>query len=488
MRLELVRNWNVGERIGGGGFGQVYTVTSNDTEAVAKLVPKEPGADRELLFVDLAGVRNVVPIIENGETEDHWVLIMPRAQKSLRQHLTETTGSLGVSEAVGVLIDIATALSDLEGRVVHRDLKPENILLLGGRWCLADFGISRYAEATTAPDTRKYALTAPYAAPERWRTERATSATDVYAVGVMAFELLSGDRPFHGPRAEDYREQHLHSAPPQLEQVPASLASLVEECLYKPQQARPTPGNLLARLERVTRSAPSSGLAKLQEAQRAEVSRLGEAARRESEARSESENRAALVDAARKTFTSISAALREAIKEAAPSIREQGGRDGGWSLLLNQAELRLEPMVATSPSPWGSWDAPAFTVIAHSSLSLRIPPDHIHWEGRSHSLWYCDAKEPEHYQWFETAFMFGAFVPRRGRQNPFALHPGVESAKALSRGIAEFQVAWPFTTITAGDLDEFIDRWASWFADASEGRLQQPSTIPERPINGSWRS
>jgi serine/threonine-protein kinase len=140
------------------------------------LVPKAPGAQRELLFVDLGGARNVVPIIDSGETDDNWVLIMPRAEKSLRQLLSEAAGPLTVSDAVAILSDVATALADLDGRVVHRDLKPENVLLLDRKWCLADFGISRYADATTAPDTRKYALSPPYAAPERWRDERRAAA------------------------------------------------------------------------------------------------------------------------------------------------------------------------------------------------------------------------------------------------------------------------------------------------------------------------
>jgi eukaryotic-like serine/threonine-protein kinase len=122
-----------------------------------------------------------------------------RADRSLRQHLAEVTGPLAIAEAVTVLADIATALTDLDWRgVVHRDLKPENVLLLDGRWCLADFGISRYAEATTSPDTRQYALSPPYAAPERWRYQRASSATDVYSVGVIAYELLSRSLPFKG--------------------------------------------------------------------------------------------------------------------------------------------------------------------------------------------------------------------------------------------------------------------------------------------------
>jgi len=167
-------------------------------DAVAKFVPKVPEAQRELLFVDLGEARNVVPIVDSGEHGDEYVLVMPRAEKALRDHIEG--GGLTEAEAVAALSDIAGALDDLDGRVVHRDLKPENVLLLNGRWCLADFGISRYAEATTAPDTRKYAMTAPYAAPEQWQFERATAATDIYALGVIGYEMLVG-----GPRSSVHR-------------------------------------------------------------------------------------------------------------------------------------------------------------------------------------------------------------------------------------------------------------------------------------------
>jgi serine/threonine-protein kinase len=156
--------------------------------------------------------------------DDDRVLIMPRAEKSLLAHIREVQAPLGVAETVAILSEVATALSDLDGRVVHRDLKPANILLLDGRWCLADFGISRYSEATTAPDTRKLAWTPQYAAPEQWRAERATAATDIYALGVIAYELLAGVRPFTGPEMHDYHHQHLHAAPPALDEVPAPTA------------------------------------------------------------------------------------------------------------------------------------------------------------------------------------------------------------------------------------------------------------------------
>lgn len=395
------------------------------------------------------------------------------------------------------MTDITSALVDLEGRVVHRDLKPENVLMLDGKWCLADFGISRYAEATTAPDTQKFALSPPYAAPERWRNERAASAADVYAVGVMGYELLRGTRPFPGPKLEDFREQHLHDDAPALDQAPPRLASLIEECLYKAPAARPAPSNLLARLAKAVRTSESAGLSKLQEAQRAEVARQSNTASAASRAQSEAERRSALLAAAQLSLRKISTALREFVQEGAPSAAIDAAPSAaggfhpdpstGWRMQLHQADLTFTSASQTPSSPWGSWEAPGFEVIAHASVGIRIPRDRFEYEGRSHSLWFCDARQAGQYGWYETAFMVSVLTGARGRQNPFSLDPGEQAAKALWTGLAEFQLAWPFTRLEVEDLDEFVDRWGGWFADAAQGRLQHPGTMPERSLQGSWR-
>ena len=261
--IDLQQKWRLGEQLGAGGFADVYQARSgNGTSAVVKLVRKLPGTHRELLFVDLDDVPNVVPIIDWGEHDDYWVLVMPEAEKSLRDRLIEVEGRLDTSEAVPILIDVAQALVAMESRVVHRDIKPENILLLDGSWRLADFGIARYAEATTAPDTLKYSMSRIYAAPEQWRGERASSATDVYALGVVAYELLAGQLPFQGV---DLRQQHLEETPETISGIPDRLRSLVNECLYKGPEARPRPQDLLARLQGSMQAA-SAAASRLQQA------------------------------------------------------------------------------------------------------------------------------------------------------------------------------------------------------------------------------
>jgi eukaryotic-like serine/threonine-protein kinase len=83
--------------------------------------------------------------------------------------------------------------------------------------------------------------------------------------------------------------------------------------------------------------------------------------------------------------------------------------------------------------------------------------------------------------------MISPMIARQGRQDPFALDPGEESARAVWPGMAEFQVAWPFTRLEPDDLTEFVSRWAGWLASAANGGLTRPSTMPERSPEGSWR-
>jgi eukaryotic-like serine/threonine-protein kinase len=130
---------------------------------------------------------------------------MPRAEMSLEDRLAAVDQAIDQAEGIDILIDVATALESLHSRVVHRDFNSGNVLLYQGDWCLTDFGISRYAVATTDLATRKCSLTPAYAAPEQWHHGRATGATDVYAFGVVAFQILSGRLPFEGSSATERR-------------------------------------------------------------------------------------------------------------------------------------------------------------------------------------------------------------------------------------------------------------------------------------------
>lgn len=413
---------------------------------------------------------------------------MPRADRSLRQHLDDS-GPLEMAEASKILIDVADALAGLAGRnVVHRDLKPENVLLLDGRWCLADFGISRYAEATTAPDTQKFAMSRAYAAPERWRSIRATGAADVYSFGIMAYEMLVGERPFPGP-GDDFREQHLHHDPPALDAaVGAALGALVGECLYKAQEARPSAANVLARLTKARNKPATGGLASLQAANRDEVLRLSQEARQASEAMTERERRDGLAKAAEAALTMIMDEVKETLRAAAPAA-QVSAISGVWTLSFQDAMLQLARTELSPPGALAAFGSPGLIdVIAHSSLLVRMQQANTEtYAGRSHSLWYCDAQEEGRFQWYETAFMDSPFLAQRSQLHPYALPPGEVAGEALSRVMGTGQLAHPFTPLVSGDLDEFIGRWAEWFAMAAARTMQHPALLPEGSPDGSYR-
>lgn len=485
VTIQLSRRWRLGDHLAGGGFGRVHEAEADDgSMAVVKLVPKTPGASRELLFEELSDSPNIIPILDSGEWKDYYVLVMPRAEESLRKHLEESGGRLDVNEAVVVLTDVAEALASLEAEVVHRDLKPENVLLHDGHWCLADFGIARYAEATTAPDTRKFAMTPAYAAPEQWRGERATSATDVYALGVMAFELLQGELPFPGP---DFRQQHLNEPPPALSGCPPWLASLVNECLFKAGAARPTAANVLARLRGSGRPA-SPAAERLQEVQKAVVERQGEEAARMSAQKSKEEVRRELFQAAKQSLDIVTEALRERVLEAAPATKVSTS-NGRLVLQLGDGALVVDPVQAAAADCLAAFDyEPAFDVIAYSAIAARKPQDRYGYEGRAHSLWFCDAHDEGVYRWYELAFMVRPSIPQRYTLDPFALPPTDEhAAAALTPVMGVRQVAWQPIPFDQGEEEQFIERWLKWFAAAADGSLSHPSTMPENS-GGRYRS
>lgn len=482
------RTWDVGELVGSGGFGDVKVVRANDgTEAVAKLIPTERGAGRELDLNDALRAQelnHVTPIIDSGEDGGYHVIVMPRAQTSLRQHLATHNGALPLEDALKILADIAAGLVEIKGMgIVHRDLKPDNVLLFDGVWALCDFGIGRFSNAETATATHKYSMTRPYAAPEQWAHERATSATDVYSFGVMAFEVLTGERPFPGPGDADYHEQHTQQQPPPLTVGSSQLRILMEQCLEKAPGARPSPERIVVALEKASESAARPGAEALSKvtyrAFRAQSASTAQRAQQEIEKK----RRAELFEVAQRTFSTISERLIEEIKEQSPiaTFHDDARRAPmavTFRVTLGQGTIMLMTPTLDEKNPNIPFDVIASTQITVTQTS----PRGANYEGRSHSLWYCDAHVKGQYEWYELAFMRAAFSPTvsLGRHVPFASSPrSVEySFEPIMGGM---QLAWPVEELDRTDLDTFVDRWLGWFAGAAENSLTYPSRLPERP-------
>ncbi len=222
---------------------------------------------------------------------------MPRAEGSL-QNRVEKGGMFAAADAAAVLLQIVKGLIEV-GELVHRDLKPDNVLLHEGNWKIADFGIARFVQDATASNTLKDCLSPYYAAPEQWRLERATHATDVYALGCIAFSLLVGKPPF----TKDPQAEHQSASIPPLGCTEPRLTTLVNMCLRKVAGSRPSLSrvrDLLADVVAKPQQASSPGSLGALASVAAHVSSKEQEAQAKQEAEKAARNaRAALAQSAR---------------------------------------------------------------------------------------------------------------------------------------------------------------------------------------------
>jgi eukaryotic-like serine/threonine-protein kinase len=450
--------WHVGKRIGGGGFAEVFLCRRPDTPAFGyaiKFFPDRPGAEREAIFQQIDSARNVVPIMDHGGVGDLLFIVMPLASQSL-QDLCDHTGALEITTAIGIAIDVATTLADINGRVVHRDLKPDNILLIEGHWCLTDFGIARYAEAATSPSTRKFAMTAPYAAPEQWRLERATSATDVYALGIVLHLMVSGSLPFPGPTPDQWREQHLHESPaPVPSSLDRRLANLLSECLFKAPELRPKPEQVLSRLQLLITPA-SDAVSGMHAMIANEIAKDADTQRENSILRSDETKRKDLFVGALVLFDRLITPLQEQLSSGSTS-HEERQESSDWSVSIGGATVTIRRPVAEVHDAWNTSVRPPFDVIASADISVTRRGHGSAELGRSSSLWFCNYVADDQYDWWELSF--DGLMELHSRR-PFSLRPGIEAAKALVGPSLEYSVAWVFGPLNV-DPNVFVDRWAS---------------------------
>lgn len=185
------------------------------------------------------GAQAEEPIMPDADDMDRWQVAGPPQRASL--------GVLTYHRLALILAQVADALAHAHAHgVVHRDVKPANILVhrdRAGRDIVhvTDFGISLGHAASALTDPGRVMGTAEYLAPERIQGAASSSATDMYALGVTAFELVTGYRPYDGPTPLAIAMKHVHEEVPMIPAaVPPALAELISTLLEKDPAVRPT--------------------------------------------------------------------------------------------------------------------------------------------------------------------------------------------------------------------------------------------------------
>ncbi len=474
---------DLNDLLGSGGFGHVYGgFAPNGDPAALKVVRSGPSSQRERLVAPGAsGLANVLPIWAHGELNGEYVLAMPRADRSLRELLDSAEGaSMSLNDAKPILMDILAALEAIAGNgaadaIVHRDLKPANVLEWNGQWHVADFGIARYADVTTASNTVKRAMTPEYAAPEQWRQDRAEPRTDIYAWGVIAFELLGGHVPFPGPTEEEFREQHLSEPPPDLLGVSDRVVALIKSCLSKQAMSRPTASEVRDRLSSIDESPAIPALARLDRIERQEVERQTDAAVLEAKRIALDERRRELAADATRSLDHMVSSLWTDLRARMPTIVNEpfllSTGDRTFAFLIKHPGVRVL-VWASQPVDEESWEcvSPTFDVIAMAGTTITLPRRTVGHVACDYELWYCNPIHPDQFAWYEMGL---SFVGERGEQGPWhdpqAQSPS-DSILLLTEDKFPWRIAMPLTYAEAG---EFKERWLRIIADAFDGTLPE---------------
>jgi eukaryotic-like serine/threonine-protein kinase len=267
LQTTLGDGYTLERELGGGGMSRVFVAQENalGRTVVVKVIAPElaegVSAERFAREVKLAArlqQANIVPVLSTGSSGSLPYYTMPFvAGESLRARLAGGT-RLTVSQSVSILRDVARALSYAHAQgVVHRDIKPENILLSGGTAVVTDFGIAKALSASRTLESAANAAastsltqaggsigTPAYMAPEQAVGADVDHRADIYAWGVVAYELLAGAHPFAGKaNSAQMIAAHLAETPAPLTarnaEVSAALNDLVQRCLAKDASHRP---------------------------------------------------------------------------------------------------------------------------------------------------------------------------------------------------------------------------------------------------------
>lgn len=464
-----------------GGFAAVYAGFSAKGEPAAVKVfhaSKTGQAERELQFaVSRLGKSSmhVIAVLDCGidAASGQPAVAMARGDYSLAEYAKEH-GPLGELPACEIACAVVDGLLDV-AEWIHRDLKPANVIWCDGHWQLVDFGIARIAEASTATGTMKGFVSAAYAAPEQWNSERATHATDVYALGCVIHELMTGETLFKGPTQADFAHQHRHEVAPIFAGSPL-LQSLLHGMVAKPQAARPTLQDLRERLEGLIRLVPDtvrepSSLSKVSavvSAKQAEEEAAAAVAQRANHDRNE------MREHALRQLRDIQSRLFKRIIEEAPAaqIRNTGPREspvmeanlGVGTLSMSVGHHRKLPTNAFQLSGWD--------VVCADHIRVANPGYR-----RGASLWYVkNGAGP--WRWLEVSYFSWDGRGDNGNE-PCNLPPGREADLAAANVLSHWNFAHRPRDVGVDGGSSFIERWMEYLAEAAQGRLRRPSSLPE---------
>ncbi len=257
----LGNRYEIVEKIGGGGMALVYKAKCrllnryvaikilreefiNDDEFIVKF-------KRESQAAASLSHHNIVNVYDVGVQDNIYYIVMEYVKgKTLKEFIKER-GKLSISEALDIAIQMADALRHAhKNHIIHRDIKPHNIIITDdGRAKVTDFGIARAATSTTVTNTNSVIGSVHYFSPEQARGGYTDEKSDIYSLGIVMYEMVTGRLPFQGDSPISVALKHVQESvlSPKIieESIPANFEKIIMKCVKKDQSLRYSNANEL---------------------------------------------------------------------------------------------------------------------------------------------------------------------------------------------------------------------------------------------------
>lgn len=270
--LVLNDRYRLLERLAIGGMGEVWRASDEalGRQVAVKLLRLEFGSDArargrfesEARFAAELRHPGIAAAYDFGEQDGRAFLVMELVPGEPLDEILARDGGLPLEAVLDLMVQTARALTVAhEAGVVHRDIKPANLMVSpDGTLKLTDFGIARRLAAASQTQTGMVMGTAHYISPEQAQGHRLSPATDLYSLGVVAYECLTGAPPFDGSTPVEVALKHVRDAPPELpSSVPKQARDLIMQLLAKDAADRPANAGIVADRALAIRAALSTG-------------------------------------------------------------------------------------------------------------------------------------------------------------------------------------------------------------------------------------
>ena len=238
-RYEIIKT------IGEGGMANVYL--ANDTILDRKVAIKVLRGDlsndekfirrfkREALSVSNLSHPNIVEVYDVGEEDGNYYIVMEYIEGKTLKQLLQKRGALTLTEVIDIMSQLTDGLAHAhEAYIIHRDIKPQNIMIEdNGRIKITDFGIAMALNSTQLTQTNSVMGSVHYLPPEQANGKGATVKSDIYSLGILMYELLTGSVPFKGDTAVEIALKHMKEKMPSIRKQNPTIPQSVENIILR---------------------------------------------------------------------------------------------------------------------------------------------------------------------------------------------------------------------------------------------------------------